>query len=284
MKKSKKLIIGIILLAIGFISICGGVFIGIFLIAGGVVLILLDKKNKATNETPTLPDASASTPPKTPTVPDGEKDFNLFIEFLDSQFLCYQYEHNIYLIEDAFTHIIGNGGKKITFEFEPENEYDNKAIGIYMEGNKIGYVHKGQTQDMIHSYFKQGRLICGYLNKYSVAEKTATYKIAFYKPMEYFENKQFTLTKTSKKIDEYTSRMENLSYCNEGDVLFIEKDFLEENYIVTTDNYSEIGELPKSAVSFIEENNPKKIYGIFDSLEEDENGKMKAKITVYLIH
>ena len=91
------------------------------------------------------------------------------------------------------------------------------------------------------------------------------------------------LQKTNKKIDEYTSRAENLSFCDEGDLLHIEKEFLDDNYIVTTDSCDEIGELPKSAVNFINEYNPKKIYGIFNSCEEDENGKLKATITVYLI-
>ena len=104
-----------------------------------------------------------------------------------------------------------------------------------------------------------------------------------YKLSNYFERKQFPLVKTTKRIDEYTNRADNLSACDEGDLLFIEKEFLEDNYIVTTDTFNEIGELPKSAINFIEENCPSKIYGILDSCEEDENGKLKAKITVYLI-
>lgn len=74
-----------------------------------------------------------------------------------------------------------------------------------------------------------------------------------------------------------------VSFCEEGDVLTIECEGLEDNYIVYADGYREIGELPKSAVNFIEEYNPKKIMGILDSCEEDENGKLKAKITIYLI-
>jgi hypothetical protein len=104
----------------------------------------------------------------------------------------------------------------------------------------------------------------------------------FYKLSNYFESKQFSLVKTSKRIDEYSNRADNLSACDEGDLLFIEKEFLGDNYIVTTDTFDEIGELPKSAINFIEENCPSKIYGILDSCEEDENGKLKAKITVYL--
>jgi len=196
------------------------------------------------------------------------------------QKICFIKDDNI---EEKFSYVIGNGGKKVQFQFEPDNPYDSMAVAIYLEDKKLGYVYNGQTQEMIHSYHKQGRLICGYLNKYSVEERTATYKIGFYKPLDYFENKQFTLTKTTKRIDEYTTRAENLEDCAEGDFLLIEKEFLGENYIVFNDSNDEIGELPKSAVNFIEEYCPDKICGIFNSLEEDENGKTKAKITIYLI-
>ena len=298
MKKSKKFIIGLVILAVGIIGILGLVgdfsiklLLGsICLIFIGVLLILLDKNEKDTAEvlkkletyTPT------SSAPKKEETPNGEKNYDLFFEYLEGQFLCHQYEQKICFIKDdnleeKFDYVIGNGGKKILFEFEPNNPYDCMAVAIYLDDKKLGYVYSGQTQEMIHSYHKQGRLICGYLNKYSVEEHTATYKIGFYKPADQFENKQFTLTKTSKKIDEYTNRADNLSNCDEGDLLHIEQEFLGENYIVFTDGYDEIGELPKSAVSFIEEHSPNKIYGVFNGCEEDENGKLKAKITVYLI-
>lgn len=299
-KKNDKMIIGLVLVAIGIIGFFGSfgdagfsadtAMGSVCFIAIGAILILIEKKAKKNgNKTPTphtetIPSAPATETPKENVIPDGTKNYDLFHDFLDGQFLCYEYEKNVCLLDDSFDAIVGNGGKQITFEFEPENEFDSKAVALYVEGKKIGYVYRDQTQDMIHSYYKQGRMICGYLNKYSVAEKTATYKIGFYKPAEYFENKQFSLVKTSKRIDEYTTRSENLSFCNEGDVLTIECDsFADDSYVVYADGYAEIGELPKSAVNFIEENNPRKIYGILNSCEEDDNGKLKAKITVYLI-
>ena len=298
-RKAKKMIIGLVLLIVGIIGFFGSfgesgfdaetAFVSVCFVVAGAILIYLDKKQKKT--TIPAPATTASAQPQPPkeepkkeTIPDGTKNYDLFNEFLDGQFLCYEYEENVCLIEDAFDAIIGNGGKQITFKFEPENEFDDKAVSLSVEGKKIGYVYRGKIQDMIHSYYKQGRQICGYLNKYSAAERKATYKIGFYKPADYFENKQFSLVKTTKKIDEYTTRAENLSYCDEGDVVTIECDsFADDSYVVYADGYDEIGELPKSAVNFIEENNPKKIYGILNTIEEDDNGKLKAKITVYLI-
>ncbi len=298
-KKTNKMVIGLVLLIVGIIGLFGSfgeagfsaetAFGSVCCIVPGAIFIYLEKNQKKSTIIETTTDEAAQTQPqkeepKATTIPDGTKNYDLFNEFLDGQFLCYEYEENVCLIDDAFDGIVGNGGKQITFEFEPENEFDGKAVALYVEGKKIGYVYRGKIQDMIHSYHKQGRQISAYLNKYSVDEKKATYKIGFYKPAEYFENKQFSLVKTTKKIDEYTTRTENLSYCDEGDVVTIECDpFADDSYIVYADGYNEIGELPKSAVNFIEENNPKKIYGILNTIEEDDNGKLKAKITVYLI-
>ena len=298
-KKTNKMVIGLVLLIVGIIGLFGSfgeagfsaeTSLGsVCCIVPGAILIYLEKNQKKSTITKTATDEAAQTQPpkeapKETTIPDGTKNYDLFHEFLDGQFLCYEHEENVCLIDDAFDGIVGNGGKQITFEFEPENEFDDKAVALYVEGKKIGYVYRGKIQDMIHSYHKQGRQISAHLNKYSAAGKKATYKIGFYKPAEYFENKQFSLVKTTKKIDEYTTRAENLSYCDEGDVLTIESDsFTDDSYVVYADGYNEIGELPKSAVNFIEENNPKKIYGILDTIEEDDNGKLKAKITVYLI-
>lgn len=301
MKKSKKMIIGLVLLAMGVIGIFSlfGEFSSELLlgsivsVAIGSLLIWIDKNAKNTTDEPPLVTQTpinnepAPTEPKKAEIPDGEKDYNLLPHYTEGKFLCYEYEQKICFIKDdtideKFGHVIGNGGKQLLFEFEPENEYDSFAVAIYLDGKKLGYVYQGQTQDMIHSYHRKGWEICAHLNKYSKEEKTASYKIGFYKPKECLESKQFTLVKTTKRIDEYSNRADNLCACDEGELLFIEKEFLEDNYIVTTDTYDEIGELPKSATNFIDENNPKKIYGIFDSWDYDENGKAKGKITVYL--
>lgn len=291
MKKSKKFIIGIILIAIGILGIGGSVFGGILTIAIGVLLLYLDKKNNKTVES-TQTQVMAYTPyvptPKKE-IPDGEKDYNLLPRFDNGMFCCYEYEQKICFIKDdnieeKFGYVIGNGGKQLLFEFEPDNPYDSMAVAIYLDDKKLGYVYSGQTQEMIHDYHNKGWEICAHLNKYSKEDMTASYKIGFYKPIDRFISKQFTLTKTTKKISEFENRADNLYWCKEGDFAVIKLDsVIDRNYIVLADGYREVGELPLSASRFIEDYNPKKIYGIFNSCEEDENGKIKAKITVYLI-
>lgn len=48
-------------------------------------------------------------------------------------------------------------GAEITFQPEPENEYDEKAIKILSNGVKVGYVPKGQT-DAFHHWIQNHQL------------------------------------------------------------------------------------------------------------------------------
>lgn len=306
MKKDTQKILGIVLLAIGVIGFFGLIGSGeltiptailcICLIAGGIALIVDSEKSKARSKAEAInalifntTNEQTDKKDEKNEIEDGEKDYNLFPSYSNGQFLCYEYENQICFIKDdnieeKFGYVIGNGGKQINFEFEPENQYDENAIAIYLDDKKLGYVYSGQTQDMIHDFCRKGWEVCAYINKYSKEDKKATYKIGFYKPIDRFVNKQFSLVKTKKKDEYCESREDNLYWCKNGDFATIElDDFIEENYVVLADGFREIGELPKSATKFIKEYNPKKIYGILDSCEEDENGSLKAKITVYLI-
>ena len=166
-KKINKKNVGLVLLIIGIIGFIGAftdtgfsvdtALGSVFFIAIGIVLLAYRKKPRNTITTTAPQSPAPHQEPKKEVIPDGTKNYDLFHDFIDGQFLCQEYEENVCIIGDAFDAIVGNGGKQITFEFEPENEYDSKAIALYVEGKKIGYVYQGQTQDMIHSYHKQNR-------------------------------------------------------------------------------------------------------------------------------
>ena len=303
MKKGKKFIIGIVLITFGVVGLFGlfgntddkAALAGgsVLLIAGGAALVYLDKKNPAAATKNTVsapapaivPAANVAPAPaaEKKSVPDGEKNYNLFEDVTDGAALCYEYEESLCLFDGAFDHIPGNGGKALTFKQEPENPHDEKAVAVYLNGAKIGYIYRGTVQDMFNDYTKRGWRVSGYLNKYSVSNNKATYKIGFYKPLDIFESKRFSLSKIKKKIDEYTTREDNLLNCDEGDVLTIEYEDADDCFVVFNDIYEEVGELPKSAANFINENEHKKIVGILDACGENDDGKTKAQITVYLV-
>ena len=296
--KSKKFIIGIILVVIGIIGIFGlfgdnedkaTLAVGsIAFIAVGAALTVPDimrQKADSSNGTvaPAVPAAPAApVSPAEKEVPDGEMNYNWFDDIMDRAIMLYNYEENLCPSDDAFDYIPGNGGKTLTFKQEPENPHDGKAVAVYLGTAKIGYVYRGTVQDMINDYIKRNWIIFGYLNKYSVADKKATYKIGFYRPLDTYKSKSFNLTKTKKKVDEYTSREDNLLGCEEGEALTIEYED-DDCYTVSDMSYNEIGELPKSAAKFISENDYKKLVGIMNSCEEDDNGNLKASVEVYLV-
>lgn len=208
-------------------------------------------------------------------------NYNLFEDVENESALCYEYEEPLCLSDNAFDLIPGNGGTALTFAQEPDNPHDENAVAVYLKGEKVGYIYRGLIQDMFNDYSKRGWYVSGYLNKYSQAENKATYKIGFYKPLDALVSKRFSITKIKKKIDESTTRADNLSGCNEGDVLTVER---ESDCIVVLNNRSEeIGELPKSAEAFLDENEHKKIVVILEKFDESDAEKIKAEVNIYLV-
>lgn len=219
-------------------------------------------------------------PPRTP---DGKLNYDLFQDIENDSVLCYQYEDGICLLDGAIEFIAGKGGKTLSFVQETENPHDNNAIAIYFDDVKLGYVFRGNIQNMLNDWISRGHYFFGYINKYSVDEKKATFKIGFYKPLSDFESKQFSIVKTKKKVDEYTTREDYLLRCDEGETVSFEYDSEADSYIIYNSMCEEIGELPKSAVTYIKNSECKKAVGILESCETDINDKTTAKVSVFLI-
>lgn len=207
-----------------------------------------------------------------PVVPESEKTYHLFSSIEVDNYLKYEYERDLCLSSgvDA-ADLSGKGGTPITFVQEPDNKYDDKAVAIYLESKKIGYVYRGRTQDMCNDWFKRDMLFIGHLAKINVAENTATYKIGFYRPLAERENKLFPLLRVTKTVEDFeiSSRYDNLSVMDEGD----EVDYYNGTVYDGTD---ELGELSDKAIDFIEQF--EKVALIIESLDDN-----KAKIRVYSI-
>lgn len=227
-----------------------------------------DEEPKVEIKSDPIPKASSSKP----VVPESEKTYHLFSSIEGDNYLKYEYERDLCLSSgvDA-ADLSGKGGTPITFVQEPDNKYDDKAVAIYLEAKKIGYVYRGRTQDMCNDWFKRDMLFIGHLAKINVAENTATYKIGFYRPLEERENKLFPLLRVTKTVEDFeiSSRYDNLSVMDEGD----EVDYYNGTVYDGTD---ELGELSDKAIDFIEQF--EKVALIIESLDDN-----KAKIRVYSI-
>jgi hypothetical protein len=212
--------------------------------------------------------------------PESEKNYDLFDKCVDNYYLAYEYEEKITFPKvDVIT---GKGGKKIEFKQEPDSEYDNKAVALYLEENKIGYLYRDRTQDMVNDWIKKNDYFWGYINKIDVAKSSATFKIGFYKDITSLEMKSFKLTKITKRAPEYeSSRFENLECCSDGDVVLYESSYETDNYIVTNEYGSELGELGAKAVEWIEENEGDIKIVRINNIEETDSGSLKADIEFY---
>lgn len=212
---------------------------------------------------------------------ESQKNYVLFDDVEGNNIIKYEYEDKMFLLENAINTLSGHGGEDLTFSPEPENEYDKKAVAIFLDEAKVGYVYKGKIQDMLNDWIKRDDFFRGYINKINKPENFVTYKIAFYKNKDTFEHKTFSLVKTGKKIDEDTKRSDNLKLLSEGDAVSVDYDSYDDCYVVYNGYYEEIGELPSSAENFIGED--AKCIGIIESMDYDDNDKPKAKVTVYLL-
>lgn len=47
-------------------------------------------------------------------------------------------------------------GAEISLKQEPSNEYDRRAIALYVSGHQIGYLLRGRLQDMANTYISKG--------------------------------------------------------------------------------------------------------------------------------
>lgn len=79
-------------------------------------------------------------------------------------------------------------GEDVTLVEEPTNSYDSKAIYAKtwlvtskLPGAKVGYIHKGKLQDMIHDYTAQGLPIISYIDSVDDDNGIVTLCIAFYR-------------------------------------------------------------------------------------------------------
>ena len=217
---------------------------------------------------------------------DGERDYNYLEDVVDENLLIYSYEKDICLFEDGYMHLSNNGGKDLKFVQEPDNPYDSNAVAIYLEENKLGYVYrKDKTQKMINDWIRRGEYFTGYLNKFSVADKKATFKIGFYKPLSLFPSKTCSLVRTGKKIDDFDTRADNLRCCSEGDVVRIfESCEYPFSNTVCDDLGNELGELPKSAEKFLENCDVQDAIGIIREISDNYETAPKAKVEIYRIN
>ena len=211
-----------------------------------------------------------------------ERDRDLFQAYSEGWVLKYTYERDICLLGYSVEKLLDKCGKQIDFKQEPENEYDNNAVAIYLDGERIGYVYKSQTQDMINDWINRSEPVVGYINRVLENEGKATFKVGFYKHESAFDCVTYSLVKTGKKDFDGISRSDNLLSCGEGDSVSIEYDCDAGGYVVSSLTGDEIGELPQKACETLDELNKGIFAGVLIDVGLTDSDKPKAKVKVFI--
>lgn len=197
---------------------------------------------------------------------------------IDGKALKYSYEAHLVMLPDVcgVADLIGKTGKSLDIVLEPENEYDPRAVALYLEGKKIGYVHKGRLQDMIHDWLERGDEMLCCLKRLTAED--AYFLIGFYKDFKYFKGRTFKLIGVTKKDGEGISRARNAEVLSPGDSVWV---FVDDDKYIVTDGPLDFGELPKAAIEYAE--GASRIVGKVEECDFDDNGKPEIYVTIYPI-
>lgn len=219
--------------------------------------------------------------------PESEKDYYNLLTILSHPdigdcILLYRYEENICFIDNTADVLHGHGGEALIFIKEPDNTYDKNAVAIYLDNNKIGYVYRGKVQDMINDWYNRGEPVRGHINRIDTANNKASYKIGFYRPIDYYDYRTFKLIYINKKVDEYNKRSDYLVDCEAGDYVSIQLNYSNLHYYVYTTSGYEIGELGKGFEEYSRNTDYRIIFGVIGNLNITSE-KIICNINVYLI-
>lgn len=190
-------------------------------------------------------------------------------------------ENNLYKRFNQSVCFIRNSGIKardykekinelIKFQQEPENEFDNRAVAVYLDGARIGYVYRGETQDLINESLDKKYPVVGYIREYfqSFDGDKLYYTVGIYRPSDCFESKEYKLKSIRKSA---------LLDCEEGEELYPVYDDEREEFIIENSVGEKVGALPKRVQSEI--NKTEDFYVVLKELDEDEGSF--AIVTVY---
>lgn len=193
--------------------------------------------------------------------------------------LKYEYENDLCMINITAAELGAELGGEITFKQEPENAYDENAVAIWQNGRKLGYIYRGQSQEMANRWINNNYPLLGFISYIDISQNKIKYKIGFYSLLEKMRKEKFNLTGIRQKSEFGELRQDNLEYCNVGNSVSIEIDDDEEKYIVSSSD-GEIGTLPQKAKDFL--GSKKRAVGILTKIECDDDGKYTAEVEIYV--
>ncbi|MDD3128752.1 MAG: hypothetical protein PHW21_00085 [Candidatus Izemoplasmatales bacterium] len=219
------------------------------------------------------------------------KDYrDVFPVFFDSYILKWKYNIDLALPQN-FSVIKPGNQDNLIFNEEPNNEYDEETIALYKDKSLLGYLYKGNIRDMVKKYFFKSKdykpvMI---INKVDEENKSIEVALAFYKYIDLDNsNKVKTIeTKIYNNYDkeEYEERLDAQLDLEINDILIVEEDSYE-GYVLLDSQYNELGKVNEKVeeeIDYFIEFKSGYITCKVKNIEEDDFGKPKVNISIYLI-
>lgn len=162
-------------------------------------------------------------------------------------------------------------GMEVELKQEPNNQYDNKAIAILANDEKIGYMYKGKLKDMANDFINDMKsYVFGYITE--IKNNEIYLNLGYYKKIypKYAHSTTFKLIGTGA-----IEIQDNLLYCSEDDEVEFNFDYDRDCYVVETPDL--IGYAPKNKNEIIK--NANKYYAFISSIDEKED-KYTVSVTM----
>lgn len=176
--------------------------------------------------------------------------------------------------------------KFVTFDFEPENQYDPNAIAIFYDDKKIGYIPRNSLQSMVKKYSDgKEHQICGFISYINEDLNEVQIALGFYSKVNNdLDVFKCRLCKTRTKDFMGYSRQENLGLVDTGCPVDLEYNDESETYLVCDDMGQELGEISKKQSAQIHDiiGDTEPFHAEVSELDTDDDDKIICTIEVWV--
>lgn len=162
---------------------------------------------------------------------------------------------------------------------EPDNMYDDKALALFHNRIKIGYLPKNQLQNMFYDFNDKGGIVLAKISEKNIEKNILRVALGFYsKPKNLIRVTGTTSKGVSFKLTGNTNEeMQNNIYLSSiGDSVDIDYDYEKDKFVVSC--LSIIGYIPASKNNYIE--SLKEYTAFIENIIENENSKYSIIITI----
>lgn len=190
--------------------------------------------------------------------------------------LTYQYQNKEIAMVNQYVQDFSSlrPGDQLRFVQEPSNTYDPRTVQVWKKEQMLGYIYKGQTQDMINDFIVRDDPVYAVVSGVSPVESKIYFNIGFYKKPK-AEKLGRILASGRLTTNSGEEAQDNIAFCTEGEEVSVDYDYEKERYEVFCGEY--IGCLPKRLEFYADKN----VVMVISEIGELDSGKSYVEINVH---